>query len=228
MYEFLNYSFKNKEYLETALTHSSYAHEMGLPAYKNNERQEFLGDAVLEIVVSNYIFNKYKLMPEGEMTKLRAGAVCEESLARAAREIGLGRYLLLGKGEEQTGGRNRPSILADAMEAVFGAVYLDGGIEAATDFILGILKEYIEELKNNFKTRDCKTYLQEMIQKKSKEPLVYNIVEESGLAHNKEFVSNVTHKGVALGMGKGKSKKEAEQNAAADAINKLRDQKSQA
>ncbi|MCD8239209.1 MAG: ribonuclease III [Clostridiales bacterium] len=222
MDKFLNYSFNNKAYLETALTHSSYAHEMGMPTYRNNERQEFLGDAVLEIVVSDYIFNKYKLMPEGEMTKLRAGAVCEESLAAAARKIGLGEYLYLGKGEEQTGGRNRSSILADAMEAVFGAVYLDGGIEAARPFILGILSAYIEELKSNFKTRDCKTYLQEMIQKKSKEPLVYNIVNESGLAHNKEFVSNVTHKGVVLGTGKGKSKKEAEQNAAADAVHKLK------
>ncbi len=221
MNKILNYTFNNEEYLEIALTHSSYAHETGMPSYKNNERQEFLGDAVLEVVVSNYIFNKYKYMQEGEMTKLRAGAVCEETLAKAAKEIGLGEYLKLGRGEEHTGGRNRPSILADAMEAVFGAVYLDGGLEEATDFILGILTKYIDELIKNFKTRDCKTYLQELIQKKSKEPLIYNIIGESGLAHNKEFVSNVTHHGAVLGVGRGKSKKEAEQNAAADAISKF-------
>ncbi|MCD7905538.1 MAG: ribonuclease III [Clostridiales bacterium] len=221
MNKILNYTFKNPEYLEIALTHSSYAHEMGLPGYKNNERQEFLGDAVLEIVVSNYIFNKFKYMQEGEMTKLRAGAVCEETLAKATREINLGKYLRLGRGEEHTGGRNRSSILADAIEAVFGAVYLDGGLEAATDFILGILTVHINSLIGSFKTRDCKTYLQELIQKKSKEPLIYNIIGETGLAHNKEFVSNVTHHSVVLGVGKGKSKKEAEQNAASDAISKI-------
>ncbi|MCD7777087.1 MAG: ribonuclease III [Clostridiales bacterium] len=220
MDKILNYTFKNPEYLEIALTHSSYAHEMGMPNYKNNERQEFLGDAVLEVVVSNYIFNKYKYMQEGEMTKLRAGAVCEETLAAVAKEINLGAYLKLGRGEEHTGGRNRSSILADAMEAVFGAVYLDGGLEEASKFILNILTVHIDALINDFKTRDCKTYLQELIQKKSKEPLVYTIISETGLAHNKEFVSTVSHHGVVLGKGKGKSKKEAEQNAAADAINK--------
>ncbi len=223
MKRILNYEFKNDEFLDIALTHSSYAHETGMPVYKNNERQEFLGDAVLEIVISNYIFNKFKDMPEGEMTKLRASVVCEESLSRAAREIGLGEKIRLGRGEEHTGGRERASILADAMEAVFGAVYLDGGIDAAESFILSILEKHIDELKRSFKKRDCKTYLQEVIQRSSKEPVVYDIIGEHGLAHDKEFEARVTHCGRVLGEGKGKSKKEAEQNAAADALNKIKE-----
>ncbi len=221
MKQIMGYTFKNEDFLETALTHSSYAHEMNIPSDKNNERQEFLGDAVLEIVISNYIFNKYADMPEGEMTKLRASIVCEDTLSKAASEIGLGKLIKLGKGEIYTGGRERPSILADAMEAVFGAVYLDGGLDAAGEFILNILKPHIEHLKNNFKMRDCKTYLQELIQKKSKNPIVYHIIGESGLAHNKEFISDVVHDGKILGKGRGRSKKEAEQNAAADAISRM-------
>ena len=219
----LNYRFKDKKYLDIALTHSSYAHETGLPSKMNNERQEFLGDAVLEIIISNYIFTKFTDMQEGEMTKLRAGVVCEESLAEAAREIDLGSLIKLGKGEELTGGRERDSILADAMEAVFGAIYLDGGIDAAEGAILGILSKSVDKLKDSFRTRDCKTYLQELIQKKSQEPIIYSIISESGLAHNKEFESGVTHEGVLLGTGKGRSKKEAEQNAAADAISRIKE-----
>ena len=177
----------------------------------------------MKIVISNYIFNKYTDMPEGEMTKLRASVVCEDTLSKAAAEIDLGSLIKLGKGEIHTGGRKRPSILADTMEAVFGAVYLDGGLDAATDFILNILRPYVEQLKVNFKKRDCKTYLQELIQKKSKDPIVYNIIGESGLAHSKEFVSSVVHDGKILGKGKGKSKKEAEQNAAADAISRMKE-----
>ncbi len=223
MKQIMGYTFKNEYYIETALTHSSYAHEMNMSSLNNNERQEFLGDAVLELVISNYIFNKYTDMPEGEMTKLRASIVCEDTLSKAATEIGLGQLIKLGKGEIYTGGRERPSILADAMEAVFGAVYLDGGFDAAEAFILDILKPHIELLKNNFRMRDCKTYLQELIQKTSKEPIVYNIIGESGLAHSKEFMSSVVHDGKILGKGRGKSKKEAEQNAAADAISRMKE-----
>lgn len=223
MNRILNYTFKNEEFLEIALTHSSYAHEKGLPEKMNNERQEFLGDAVLELSMSNYIFNRYKDIQEGEMTKLRAGVVCEETLAEAASEIGLGNIIRLGKGEELTGGRKRASILADAMEAVFGAVYLDGGFDAANSAILSVLADKVDGIKNSLKTRDCKTYLQELIQKRSHEPIVYTVINESGLAHNKEFVTNVTHEGKVLGTGKGRSKKEAEQNAAADAIKKFKE-----
>lgn len=223
MNSILNYTFKNEEFLEIALTHSSYAHEKGLPENMNNERQEFLGDAVLELSMSNYIFNRYKDIQEGEMTKLRAGVVCEETLAEAASEIGLGNIIRLGKGEELTGGRKRASILADAMEAVFGAVYLDGGFDAANSAILSVLADKVDGIKNSLKTRDCKTYLQELIQKRSHEPIVYTVINESGLAHNKEFVTNVTHEGRVLGTGKGRSKKEAEQNAAADAIKKFKE-----
>lgn len=217
----LNYNFKDNRLLQIALTHSSFAHE-SKAELENNERFEFLGDAVLELVISSFIFKKFPELPEGELTKLRASIVCEGSLAKKAREINLGECIKLGKGEERTGGRDRDSILADAMEAVFGAVYLDGGIENATNLIIELMTDLIFELRKSFKFNDCKTYLQEIIQSKSKEPIEYNVVEEKGPAHDKIFVIEVVHCGRILGKGSGKNKKEAEQNAAFDAIEKIK------
>ncbi len=219
----INYVFKNEKLLQVALTHSSFAHEAKSNII-NNERFEFLGDAVLELIISSFIFDQFPELPEGELTKFRASIVCETTLAKIARELNLGEFLKLGKGEEHTGGRNRDSILADAMEAVFGAVYLDSGIEGAKKFIIELMKNSIFDLRKSFKLNDCKTYLQEIIQSKSKSSLKYNIVKESGPAHDKVFVIEVSHCGKILGRGLGKNKKEAEQNAAFDAIKKIENQ----
>lgn len=217
----IGYEFKNESLLQIALTHSSFAHE-SKSNIDNNERFEFLGDAVLELVISSFIFKNFPELPEGELTKLRASIVCEGSLAKKARELNLGNSLKLGKGEEHTGGRDRDSLLADAMEAVFGAVFLDSGIEEAEKFIINLMKDTIFELRKDFKHNDCKTYLQEIIQSKSKDAVEYNIIDENGPAHNKIFVAEVSHCGKILGKGTGKNKKEAEQNAAFDAIKKIR------
>jgi len=219
----INYVFKNEKLLQIALTHSSFAHEAKSNII-NNERFEFLGDAVLELVISSFIFEQFPELPEGELTKFRASIVCETTLAKIARDLNLGEFLKLGKGEEHTGGRNRDSILADAMEAIFGAVYLDSGIESAKKLIIELMKNSIFDLRKSFKLNDCKTYLQEIIQSKSKSVLKYNIVKESGPAHDKVFVIEVSHCGKILGRGLGKNKKEAEQNAAFDAIKKIESQ----
>ncbi len=216
----IGYKFENETLLSIAITHSSFAHE-SKENIENNERFEFLGDAVLEFAISSFIFNKFPELPEGELTKLRASIVCEGNLSKVARELNLGDFLRLGKGEEHTGGRERDSILADAMEAIFGAVYLDGGIEKASDFIVNLMKPSVFELRKNFKFNDCKTYLQEIIQSKSQDALEYTIVRENGPAHDKVFVVEVSHRGKILGEGSGKNKKEAEQNAAFDAIKKI-------
>lgn len=215
------YSFKDKSLIKLAFTHSSYANEHKKEKHENNERLEFLGDAVLDMVVSQYIYVKFPELPEGELTKIRAGVVCEGSLASLARDLEFGRFLLLGKGEDSTGGRSRDSILADTFEAVIGAVCLDGGIDATYSYVLRIMERPINAIKATFKNLDCKTQLQEFIQKKSKLPVVYEIVDEAGPDHDKVFVSEAKHNGKLLGHGEGKSKKEAEQNAAADAIKKL-------
>ncbi|MDD5945038.1 MAG: ribonuclease III [Clostridia bacterium] len=219
--EIIQYKFSNIELLKKAFTHSSYANEKHIEKYDNNERLEFLGDAVLELVISDYIYNNYAHMPEGELTKLRAGTVCETSLAERARDIHISDFIMLGKGEETTGGRRRDSILADAFEAVIGAVYLDGGIEAARRHILTQLEGTVGKIKLSLNTIDCKTRLQEEIQKTSKEPIHYMIVGESGPDHDKLFTAAVSHDGATLGMGSGKSKKEAEQSAAMDALRKM-------
>ncbi len=217
----IQYSFKNKNLLTLALTHSSYGNEHKKEKYENNERVEFLGDAALDLIVSRYIFDKFVTMPEGELTKLRAGVVCETSLAKVAITLRLGEFLLLGKGEENTGGRTRDSILADAVEAVIGAIYLDGGFAETEKFVLRIMLPAIEDLKTHFRTIDCKTHLQEVIQKTSKTPIAYCIIDEKGPDHNKVFVAEVKHNNRVIGVGEGKSKKEAEQSAAADALSKL-------
>lgn len=214
----LGYHFKENNLLLLALTHSSFANESKKGSHENNERLEFLGDAVLDMVVSEYIYRQFPEMPEGEMTKLRAAVVCEGSLAQLSRKLGVGRNLFLGKGEESTGGRTRDSILADAFEAIIGAVCIDGGIEAATQYVMRFMKEQIEKTKPGFHNLDCKTHLQEVVQKISKVPLQYAIVDEKGPDHNKVFLAEVTHDGKVLGQGSGRSKKEAEQNAAHAAL----------
>lgn len=220
--ESVRYVFKEKSYILTALTHSSYANENHTLC---NERLEFLGDAILGFVTGSYIFKKYPDLPEGRLTKLRASVVCEAMLAKKARELNINRLIRLGKGEECTGGRDRASIVADAFESIIGAMYLDGGIKPAADFILWQLKPEIEEMHSTVRILDGKTSLQEILQRTSKEPIGYVVTGESGPAHNKSFTVDVHHGGRVLGSGSGHSKKEAEQNAAIDAIKKLQAKK---
>ncbi len=217
----IQYTFQDKGLITLAFTHSSYANEHKKGRYENNERLEFLGDAVLDLVISKYIYNAFPEMPEGELTKLRAGVVCEPTIAKKAVDLRLGDHLLLGKGEESTGGRTRESILADAFEAVIGAVFLDGGMDVAERYILSVMLEEVNSMKQSFKTMDCKTHLQEVIQKVSKMPVIYTIIGEEGPDHDKVFIAEVSHEGSVLGQGRGKSKKEAEQSAAADALEKI-------
>ena len=214
--QIINYKFTNIEYLEQALTHSSYANENNMSKVENNERLEFLGDAVLEIVTSEYLFREYDNMLEGELTKLRASIVCEPTLANFSKEISLGKFILLGKGEDGSGGRLRPSILSDAVEALIGAIYLDGGIDSARTFVENTLLKDVEKRKLFI---DSKTYLQEIIQKASDIPIEYIVISEKGPDHNKIFEVEVRHNEKIIGRGTGRSKKLAEQEAAFDAIN---------
>ena len=210
----LGYEFKNGEYLRVALTHSSYANESRLS--ESNERQEFLGDAVLSIVVSDYLFHRYHAA-EGDLTRIRASLVCEKSLCAFAGEIGLGQAMLLGKGEEQTGGRSRPSILADAFEALIAAIYLDGGLQAAKGFILPFVERALgAQQQNGF--NDYKTMLQEIVQQNRGEQLSYRLAGESGPDHDKCFVVEVLLNSNVIGKGQGRSKKAAEQSAAQQAL----------
>lgn len=214
--ERMGYKFKNIKFLETGVTHSSYANESkSRMAY--NERQEFLGDAVLSIIVSDYIFENYTELPEGELTKLRASLVCEKSLCGFSNQLEMGKFLRLGKGEENTGGRERPSILADAFEAVLAAIYLDGGIEPATTFVLNFVIESLKHVEN-VPFKDYKTLLQEVIQKNPEEHLGYELVGESGPDHDKRFEVNVMLNSNMIGHGVGRSKKAAEQLAAKEAL----------
>lgn len=212
----IGYTFKNRKFLITALTHSSYANEVKKGTVCN-ERQEFLGDAVLSIVVSDYIFRHYSHLPEGELTKIRASLVCEKSLAIFANAIGLGDFLVLGRGEEMMGGRKRPSILADAFEALIAAIYLDAGTEEAAKFVLPFVKP---ELDNHGSKvyKDYKTTLQEIVQKNPEELVSYHLVEESGPDHDKRFKVEVHLNSNVIGTGIGRSKKSAEQMAAKEAL----------
>ncbi|MTI67446.1 MAG: ribonuclease III [Firmicutes bacterium] len=221
--ENVKYNFNNLELLNRALTHSSYANENKKKNLKYNERLEFLGDSVLGLVISDYLFNNYPKYPEGELTKIRSLIVCEPSLASIAKEIKLGRYLLLGKGEEATGGRERISILADAFEAVIGAIYLDGKLKHSRKFILNSLNKIIEDSVKGKLFLDYKTQLQEYIQKNSDSNIEYSVTKEIGPDHNKIFYIEVKNGDKVLGIGKGKSKKEAEQNAARSALIKVGD-----
>lgn len=218
----INYSFKNENLLLTALTHSSYANENKNEHIEYNERLEFLGDAVLGFVVGSYLYKHFPGIPEGELSKLRASVVCEAMLSEKSKALKIGQNMRFGHGEEMSGGRERISILADAFEAVIGAIYLDGGIEAATGFILEQLEEDIYKMKKVFKTLDSKTNLQEIIQKNSSSPISYKIVDEQGPAHKRIFTAQVIHNNKILGQGQGNSKKEAEQMAAYNAIEKMK------
>ncbi len=218
-----NYGFKDEALLCTALSHSSYANEHKAEGVECNERLEFLGDAILGFVVGEYIYKKFSSWPEGRLTKLRASVVCEAMLSKKGRELGINKALKLGRGEEHTGGRERNSIIADCMEAVIGAIYLDGGMEPARDFIISILADEIEEISNTVNVLDAKTTLQEILQKDSQEPIQYRITGESGPAHCKYFSVEVSHNGKTLGSGGGRSKKEAEQKAAREAIKHISD-----
>lgn len=203
--------FARDELMNMALTHPSYAQEKNTAS--NNQRLEFLGDAVLNLVVAEYLYIHYAKRAEGELTKIRARVVCEEALAIFARKINLGTYLMLGKGEEMSGGRQRKSILADAVEAVIGAIYLEQGFESARSFILKHLEMFIEETARG-DYYDYKSKLQEIVQGKDKENVSYAIIEESGPAHAKTFMAGVFYREKLLAAGEGKSKKEAEQKAA--------------
>ncbi len=215
----IGYHFKERSYLDKALQHSSFTNEKQMSRTECNERLEFLGDAVLELISSEYLYRRFPEMPEGELTKLRAKLVCEPTLAHDARQIDLGRYLLLGKGEDMTGGRERDSVTSDALEALIGAIYLDGGQNAARSFILRVVLDDIDH-KQLFS--DSKTSLQELVQKEMPDlEIAYHLIEESGPDHAKQFTTEVLIGSRSAGKGTGSSKKASEQNAAYHAICQL-------
>jgi len=206
--------------IEQALTHTSYAHEKKQPG-KHNERLEFLGDAVLELIISDYLYYSYPDLPEGRLTKLRADLVCEASLARLAYKLNLGQYLRLGKGEMTGGGPSRPSLLADAVEALIGALYLDRGLEKCRQQVLQLYEPIMQELQEGVLCRDFKTLIQEYAQARFAVTPVYRITNESGPDHNKLFEAEVLLASRSVGTGQGRSKKEAEQEAAKKAWHNL-------
>lgn len=214
----LGYKFNNIRHLKNALVHSSYANEMRGDVH-SNERLEFLGDSVLSIIVAEHIFNKYPNMPEGELTKLRASLVCEKSLCFFSRELGIGEYLLLGKGEDKNGGRERDSILADAFEAVLAAIYIDGGIVPAKNHIYNtVLRDLEHHVDDADSFKDYKTVLQEIIQRNPEESVSYILIDEKGPDHDKIFTVQVHLNSNVIGEGTGKNKKQAEQMAACQAL----------
>lgn len=217
----LNYSFQNRALLSEALSHSSYANEHRSAHMNSNERLEFLGDAVLGFVSAEFLFAQHPDLPEGDLTRIRAALVCEQSLYEVAKKLNLGAYLKLGRGEEAGGGRTRTSILADATEAVFAAVYLDGGINAASALIHRVLLDAEKEEAVEERRRDYKTALQELVQRQADQELLYRMAGEQGPDHDKTFVVEVLLNGELVGTGRGHSKKEAEQSAAAAALEKL-------
>ena len=214
----LNYTFRNIALLEEALSHSSYANEHRAAHLNSNERLEFLGDSVLGFVTAEFLFTQHPDMPEGDLTRIRAALVCEQSLYEVAKKLELGRYLKLGRGEEAGGGRERTSILADATEAVFAAVYLDGGIGAASALIHRVLLDAEREEVVEERRRDYKTVLQELVQRQAGQELAYHMVGEQGPDHAKVFTAEVQLNGLPVGTGSGRSKKEAEQAAAKAAL----------
>ena len=214
----LNYTFRDRKLLSEALSHSSYANEHRSAGLKSNERLEFLGDSVLGFVTAEFLFAQHPDLPEGDLTRIRAALVCEQSLFEVAQKLDLGRYLKLGRGEEAGGGRKRTSILADATEAVFAAVYLDGGIGAASALIHRVLLDAEREEVVEERRRDYKTALQELVQRTPGRTITYQLVEETGPDPCRVFVMEVSVDGQAAGRGEGRSKKEAEQAAARAAL----------
>lgn len=216
----IGYRFENITLLQNALAHSSYANEQWHNSLKSNERLEFLGDSILGMVVAEYLYRNFPDRPEGDLTRMRADMVCEKSLAHIAEQLNLGRYLLLGNGEELGGGRKRPSILADAVESVIAACFLDGGMAAAESFIKKFVLTNVPV--TSMKNADFKTALQELVQQKKNQQLTYRLVGESGPDHDKAFSVEVELNGTVVGKGTGSSKKRAEQDAARTAIEHLK------
>ena len=215
----IGYCFKNKDLLKNALTHTSYAYENHI---NSNEKLEFLGDSILEFLSSRYIYNQYPKLKEGEMTKVRATVVCEKSLYKIAKLHNFSDFLYLGKSEQKTGGNQRPAILADSVEAVIAAIYLDGGLEAADKFIIDNLKEEIKMATQHVGNKDYKTVLQEKLQEHGEVKIEYEITNEKGPDHDKRFEAQVSCNGKILAKGEGKSKKEAHMNAAKKALENLK------
>ncbi len=213
--EKIGYRFSDEELLRQAITHSSFANEQKINKLSNYERLEFLGDAVLEMVSSEFLYKENPQMPEGQLTRMRASMVCEPALAYCARDIDLGSYILLGKGEEATGGRKRDSITSDVMEAVIGAIFLDGGIEEAKKYIYRFV---LSDLENKILFMDSKTLLQEEVQKKNTAQLHYELIGETGPDHDKQFHVKAYLDGKEIGTGVGRTKKAAEQQAAYEAL----------
>lgn len=217
--ESIGYTFCNKELLKNALTHTSYAYENHI---NSNEKLEFLGDSILEFISSKYIYEKYPTLTEGEMTKVRATVVCEQSLYKIAKLHDFSDFLYLGKSEQKMGGNKRPAILADSVEAVIAAMYIDGGLESVCDFIIKNLKEEIEIATKHVGDKDYKTVLQEKLQVHGDVKIEYNTIKESGPDHDKTFESEVRCDGRVLATGKGKSKKESQMQAAKKALENLK------
>ena len=222
--QIIGYTFHNKKLLRQALTHSSYANEKKLGKLGCNERLEFLGDAVLELISSDFLYKNFTQIPEGELTKKRASLVCEPSLAYCARQFGLPAFLLLGKGENMTGGRNRDSIISDATEALLGAIYLDGGFANAKEFVLKFILNDIERKQLFY---DSKTILQELVQENGVQPVEYVLTDEIGPDHDKQFTVAALINGVTAGTGTGHTKKAAEQAAAYQAIRSIQKNRSE-
>ncbi len=216
--EIIGYQFQDPQILKQALTHSSYANEKHIKKHLDNERLEFLGDAVLEVVTSEFLFLHYPELSEGDLTKFRASLVCEPTLAACAPQINLGKFMLLGRGEDRTGGRKRKSILSDALEALIGAIFLDGGLTNAKEFILKYVLTDIEHKKLFY---DSKTILQELVQSDYNGNLKYNVLKEAGPDHDKSFTVEARIAGEVIGIGSGHTKKSAEQEAAYQALLKL-------
>ncbi|OCA85478.1 ribonuclease III [Bacillus sp. FJAT-27225] len=222
--EEIGIQFSDERLLKQAFTHSSYVNEHRRKPFEDNERLEFLGDAVLELTVSKFLFKKYPMMSEGELTKLRAAIVCEPSLVSFANELSFGKLILLGKGEEMTGGRERPALLADVFEAFIGALYLDKGIDTVIQFLENVVFPKVNAGAFSH-VMDFKSQLQELVQRDGIGTIEYKVLHEKGPAHNREFVSRVTLNGEEMGEGTGRSKKEAEQLAAQMALGKLKTEK---
>lgn len=213
--------FSNLELLHQALIHTSYVNESKKCPYGDNERLEFLGDAVLDVVISEYLFRNFPHLPEGELTKARANLVCEQTLALQASKLGLGEHLMLGRGEETSGGRERSSILADVFEAIIGAVYIDGGFAAAANFIHKQFAVQLREINSGQYNHDYKTLLQETVQRNADSKIQYEVIAAQGPDHDKFFEVAVLINGNSRGIGTGKTKKEAEQHAAKQALEKM-------